>query len=180
MSGPSVRPAGGRVGQRAGQQVGQRVGPFKAMARDARVLRVGMNVWPPFLFSGIHVQHIAGDFREVAVRLRHTPLTSNYVGTQFGGSIFAMCDPFWMLMVLRNLGPGYVVWDRAAEVEFLAPGRGPVCTTFHLSQELLDDLQLRADDGDRVLHWFENDVVADDGTLVARVRKQVYVRRARS
>ncbi|MFB9731294.1 DUF4442 domain-containing protein [Ornithinimicrobium kibberense] len=171
MSGPAA--------PRAGSRSAQRVGPVKALARDPRVLRVGMNAWPPFLFSGIHVQHIAEDFREVAVRLRHTPLTSNYVGTQFGGSIFAMCDPFWMLMVMRNLGRGYVVWDRAAEVEFLAPGRGPVGTTFHLTQEVLDELQVRADDGDRVLRWFDNEVVADDGTLVARVRKQVYVRRAR-
>lgn len=162
------------------QGSGQRIAPVKSLARDARVLRVGMNAWPPFLFSGIHVQHIGTDFREVRVRLRHTPLTSNYVGTQFGGSIFAMCDPFWMLMVMRNLGSGYVVWDRAAEVEFLAPGRGTLRTRFDLSQEVLDELQVRADDGDRVLHWFDNDIVADDGKLVARVRKQVYVRRARS
>lgn len=138
-----------------------------------------MNAWPPFLFSGIRIEEIGEDFRSVRVRLRRTALTSNYVGTLFGGSLFAMTDPFWMILVLRNLGPGYVVWDKAAQVEFVSPGRSSVTATFDLTDEVLDELRAAAADGAKVLRWFETDVVTDDGTVVARVRKQLYVRRKR-
>lgn len=138
-----------------------------------------MNAWPPFLFSGIRIEEIGEDFRSVRVRLRRTALTSNYVGTLFGGSLFAMTDPFWMILVLRNLGPGYVVWDKAAQIEFVSPGRSSVTATFDLTDEVLDELRAAAADGAKVLRWFETDVVTDDGTVVARVRKQLYVRRKR-
>ena len=157
----------------------QRISRFKALAQSSRALRLGMNAWPPFLFSGIRIQEMAEDFRHVRVRLAHTPLTTNYVGTLFGGSLAAMADPFWMIMVLRNLGPGYVVWDKAAQIEFVSPGRASVSATFDLDEEVLDELRAEAADGAKVLRWFENDLVTDDGTVVARVRKQLYVRRKR-
>lgn len=157
----------------------QRVGRLKAMATSPAALRHGMNAWPPFAFSCIRVQHIGADFRTVRVRLRPSPLTSNYVGTLFGGSLFAMTDPFWMVMVLRNLGPGYVVWDKAGEIEFVSPGRTAVTASFRLTQDVVDELRAAAEGGARVLRWFSTDVVADDGTVVARVRKQLYVREKR-
>lgn len=157
----------------------QQVGRWKALASSPEALRHGMNAWPPFLFSGIRIQEVGADWRSVRVRLRRSRLTSNYVGTLFGGSLFAMTDPFWMLMVLRNLGPEYVVWDKAAQIEFVSPGRSSVTATFVLEESVLTELREAAADGAKVLRWFETDVVADDGTLVARVRKQLYVRRRR-
>ncbi|MGD8150636.1 DUF4442 domain-containing protein [Ornithinimicrobium sp. Y1694] len=157
----------------------QRVGRIKSLATHHRTLQHGMNAWPPFLFSGIRIQKMSSDFRHVRVRLRRLPTTTNYVGTLFGGSIFAMTDPFWMLMILRNLGPEYVVWDKAAEIEFVSPGRASVTATFDLTDEHLAELREAAAGGQKVLRWFETDVRTDDGTVVARVRKQIYVRRKR-
>ncbi|GAA5168396.1 DUF4442 domain-containing protein [Ornithinimicrobium tianjinense] len=157
----------------------QRVGRLKALASTPTALRHGMNLWPPFLFTGIRVEHIGADWRSARVRLAPSPLTSNYVGTLFGGSLFSMTDPFWMFLILRHLGPGYVVWDKAAEIEFVSPGRTSVTATFELTDEVLDELREAAVGGAKVLRWFSTDVVADDGTVVARVRKQIYVREAR-
>jgi hypothetical protein len=86
-------------------------------------LRRAMNLWPPHLFAGIHVTEIAGDFRRVRVRLRRTP------------------------MVMRNLGPGYVVWDKTAEIEFIHLARTAVNATFHLDEAVLAELRTAADDG---------------------------------
>ena len=157
----------------------QEIGRLKRLASSASTLRAGMNAWPPFLFAGIRIQHIGADFRSVRVSLRRTPLTSNYVGTLFGGSLFSMTDPFWMIMVLRNLGPDYVVWDKAAEIEFVAPGRTSATATFELTEEVLDELREAAQGGAKVLRWFETDVVGTDGTVIATVRKQLYVREKR-
>ena len=91
-----------------------------------RRLRLLMNVWPPFVAAGIHVLAIDADWRCAKVRLRRRWYNQNYVGTHFGGSLFAMTDPFWMIMVMENLGRDYLVWDKAGAIEFVAALREPV------------------------------------------------------
>lgn len=155
-----------------------RIPTWKSISGQARVVRRVMNFWPPFLAAGVRVEHISDDWREVRLRLKLTPYGRNYVGTQFGGSMFSMCDPFWMLGTLKNLGErDYIVWDKAGEIEFLAPGRTDVTTTIRITDELLDEIRTATAGGDKYLVWCENDIVATDGTVVARNRKQIYVRR---
>jgi acyl-coenzyme A thioesterase PaaI-like protein len=146
---------------------------------SARMLRHGLNLWPPFLFAGIHVAAIGDDFRSARVELRMRPWTRNYVGTHFGGSLFAMTDPFWMLLALHALGDGYIVWDRAATIEFEKPGRGTVHADFVLDDATLQELRAAAAGGDKVLRWFDTPVRDASGDVVALVRKQLYVRRKR-
>ncbi|TWP50167.1 DUF4442 domain-containing protein [Lentzea tibetensis] len=145
----------------------------------ARKLRFGMNLWPPFLFAGIRVLEISDDYRYARVKMRLRPWNRNYVGTHFGGSLFAMTDPFWMLLLLHNVGRTHMVWDQAGEIEFVSPGRGTVEAEFRLTEEIVEDVLSQSADGSKALVWFDTDVKALDGTVVARVRKQVYARRKR-
>ena len=140
------------------------------------LLRHGFNLWPPFLLAGIHVTALSADGRYARVELRARPWNRNYVGTHFGGSLFAMTDPFWMLGLLHILGRDYYVWDRAGAIDFLKPGRGTVRTSFRIDDTLLDELRAEAANGDKVLRWFSNDVIDESGEVVAQVRKQVYLR----
>ena len=144
---------------------------------NARALRRILNLWPPFLFSGIRVAEIADDWRHARVELRMRPWNRNYVGTHFGGSLFAMTDPFWMVLVMHALGRDYIVWDKAGEIEFIKPGRGTVSARFDLDDGVLDAIRSATAEGDKHLRWFETDVVDAAGDPVARVRKQLYVRR---
>jgi acyl-coenzyme A thioesterase PaaI-like protein len=143
------------------------------------VFRLILNLWPPFLFAGIRVTEVAAGYRRARVELRMRPWNRNYVGTHFGGSLFSMTDPFWMLLVLQSLGRDYIVWDKAGEIEFVKPGRGTVRACFELDSAVLAELREAAADGAKVLRWFDTDVVDADGYVVARVRKQLYVRRKR-
>jgi acyl-coenzyme A thioesterase PaaI-like protein len=145
----------------------------------ASTLRHGLNLWPPFLFSGIHVVAIAPDYRQAAVELRMRPWNRNYVGTHFGGSLFSMTDPFWMLLAMNALGRDYIVWDRAGSIEFVKPGRGTVRAEFRLDDAVLDELRQATAGGDKYLRWFDTEVVDASGETVARIRKQLYVRRKR-
>ena len=145
----------------------------------ASSLRRYMNVWPPFLFTGIRVTRISDDFRHARVELRQRFFNRNYVGTHFGGSLFAMTDPFWMIMMLRRLGPGYLVWDQAGEIRFEKPGRGTVVAEFELEDAVVEEVRAAAEGGEKVLRWFEVPVRDAGGEVVARVRKQVYVRKKR-
>ena len=146
---------------------------------SARTMRRVLNLWPPFLFTGIHVARLADDYTRARVELRMRPWNRNYVGTHFGGSLFAMTDPFWMLLVMHRIGDGYIVWDKAATIDFEKPGRGPVSAEFLLEERVLEELRSAAAGG--VAHGglepAQHLVAAGD--TVALVRKQLYVRRKR-
>jgi acyl-coenzyme A thioesterase PaaI-like protein len=138
----------------------------------------GMNLWPPFLFAGISVRHIAEDFCAVDVELRERFYNRNYVGCHFGGSLFAMTDPFWMMMVMRNLDRSYTVWDKSAEIEFLRPGRGTVTARFRLTADLLDEIRANTvEDGSKYLRRFQVDITDAREQNVARVYKTLHIRR---
>jgi len=143
--------------------------------RASRLRRL-MNWWPPYACSGIRVEYIADDYREVRVALHQRWYNRNYVGSHFGGSLFAMVDPFYMLMLLHALGRDYIVWDKAASIDFLKPGHGSVRAHFVLDDETLTRLRQTANRDGRATHWFTVDVLDTQGEVVARVRKHLYVR----
>jgi acyl-coenzyme A thioesterase PaaI-like protein len=143
---------------------------------SARTLVRGMHLWPPFLGAGIRLRRMSEDFREAEVELRLGRLNRNAVGTQFGGSLFAMTDPFYAIMLMRNLGREYLVWDKAASIEYMAPGRGTVRARFALSEARLAGIRAQAAGGEKVLPEFDTDIVDAKGEVVARVHRTVYVR----
>jgi acyl-coenzyme A thioesterase PaaI-like protein len=124
----------------------------------------------------VHVKRIASDWSSAEVELRARPWNRNYVGTHFGGTLFSMTDPFFMLLVLRSLGKDYIVWDKQAEIDFVNPGRGLVRCQFQVPRTALDDIRSATASGEKYLRWFETEIRGDDGVVVARVRKQLYVR----
>jgi len=141
-----------------------------------RLLRWGMNFWPPFRGAGIRVRHIADDWSEARVELRAGRLKRNFVGTHYGGSLFSMTDPFYALMLIHRLGDRYLVWDQAACIDFVAPGRGTVTALFSLSADKVQEIRAQASAGQKVLPQFEVEVKDEAGVPVARVRKTLYVR----
>ncbi len=146
------------------------------LARKARLLRWLMNFYPPYLGAGIRVRHISDDFRQAQARMGLRWYNRNYVGTQFGGSLYSMTDPFFMLMLLQNLGDDYVVWDKAANIEFVSPGKGRVYADFTITEQLLDEIRQHTAGGDKYLPRLHVEVRDEQGTLVARVQKTLYVR----
>jgi acyl-coenzyme A thioesterase PaaI-like protein len=98
------------------------------------------------------------------------------VGTLFGGSLFAMTDPFFMIMVMKNLGKKYIVWDKRGEIEFVSPGRETVYASFDITDEDLADIKVEVEKSGKYLKWFEVELKTAEGTLVARVKKQIYFR----
>src|SRR5687767_8978642 len=99
------------------------------------------NFWPPFLGPGIALDKVSPDLKYVRTRLKKRPWTRNIVGTQFGGSIYAMTDPIYMTMLMKNLGRGYIVWDKAASIRFRKPGRTDLFAEFKLSDDELNQIK---------------------------------------
>lgn len=152
---------------------------MRSFLSTPRGLRRALAWWPPYRAAGIKVLHIADDWSSARVRLRLGRLNRNYFGTHFGGSLYSMSDPFYALLALHRLGRDYIVWDKAGEIEYVSPGRGDVYAEFTLPEERLEDIRKATAGGEKALPWFDAEVTAADGTVVARVRKQLYVRRKR-
>jgi acyl-coenzyme A thioesterase PaaI-like protein len=146
----------------------------------ARWLRLGINLWPPYRGAGIRVEHISEDYRSVSVRMRLGLLNRNYIGTHFGGSLYAMTDPFYMLMLIHLLGRDYSVSHAGARIEFLAPARGTVHARFTLGDTELQAIRAATADGAKFRPEYAVDVKDAAGTTVARVQHQLQVRRRRA
>ncbi|MFT3916809.1 MAG: DUF4442 domain-containing protein [Anaeromyxobacteraceae bacterium] len=143
-----------------------------------RVTRHGFNVFPAYFGTGGKVTYIASDWREVRVELPLSVRTRNYVGTIFGGSIYGAVDPFYMIMLMKNLGPDYVVWDKAASIRFLKPGRDTLRATLRLDEEELRAIRAALDAGARsVDRTYTVRLLSEEGLACAEVEKVVYVRR---
>jgi acyl-coenzyme A thioesterase PaaI-like protein len=136
-----------------------------------------INFYPPFLGAGIRSRRI--DEYTTRVEMKLTALNRNILGTHFGGSLYAMCDPWFVLILLRVLGPDYIVWDKSASIQFLQPGRGKVTATFHIPLERVNEIRREVNDGRKTEPTFTVDVLDADGKAVARVEKILYVRKKR-
>ena len=145
-----------------------------------RIFRFIMNSWPPYLGACIAVKHIAPDWRTIRVAMKLRWYNCNYVHSHFGGNLFSMTDPFYMLMLLRNLGRDYIIWDTAAKIHFIQPGRGKVSALFTVDEKRLDEIRAKAASGVKLRERFRVDVLDDEGRRVAVVTKTLYIRKKSS
>jgi len=154
-----------------------RQGFLRNATPPAWLTRVFINLWPPFIGAGIRVEHISADFREARVRMHQRLLNTNIFGTHFGGSLFAMTDPFYALLILRNIGKEYVVWDSASHIDFKLPARGTVRAQFHIDDAILADIREQTASGEKYEPRYAVDVVDGQGNVVASINKTLYIRR---
>lgn len=157
----------------------QRAG-VAAMAESwrTRLTRWRFNAFPAYRGSGAWVTYIASDWREVRVKLPLNIQTYNYVGTIFGGSMYAAVDPFYMIMLIHNLGKGYVVWDKAANIRFKKPGRSTLYARFTLDEAELQSIHEEARTARSIDRVYRVDLMDAQGVVHAEVDKVIYIRRA--
>ena len=146
----------------------------------ASAFRWRINLYPPFLGAGIRVDHISDDYLAIDVSMGLRWYNRNYVGVHFGGSLYAMTDPFFMLMLMNVLGRDYIVWDQAAKIDFVSPGKGTVRTRFRLTPEDVVRLRNEAESGAPLRPVFTVEVRDEQDALVARVDKTLYVRKKKA
>jgi acyl-coenzyme A thioesterase PaaI-like protein len=137
-----------------------------------------VNLYPPYLGAGVRVTRIADDFSAIEVELRLRPWNRNYVGTHFGGSLFSMVDPFFMIMLIELLGTGYVVWDKVGTIRFRRPGRGTVRAKLEISPERVQEIRQAVDAAGKLEPTFRVEILDAQGEVVAEVEKLISVKRA--
>ena len=146
----------------------------KALKRHMRWV---LNLYPPFLGAGIRVRRLQSDWKAIDVEMKLRFWNSNYVGTHFGGSLYSMTDPFYMLMLIENLGRDYIVWDKSATIRFRKPGKGKMRTEFRLADAQIEEIRDRLKTQEKVEPTFLVQVRDESGDLVAEVEKVLHVRK---
>jgi acyl-coenzyme A thioesterase PaaI-like protein len=140
-------------------------------------MRWKFNIFPAYRGTGGRVKYISADFREVRIALPLSFRTRNYVGTIFGGSMYAAVDPIYMIMLIHNLGRGYVVWDKAASIRFRKPGRTTLHATFRLDESELEEIRTAAAGGNPIDRTYNVELVDANGVSHASVEKIIYIRK---
>ncbi|OUR93552.1 hypothetical protein A9Q84_18970 [Halobacteriovorax marinus] len=136
-----------------------------------------LNIYPPYLGAGVKSKKLNKEGTKVLVTMKLSALNANYVGTHFGGSLYSMCDPFYMLMLMQIIGKDYLVWDKSASIEFKKPGKGKVSALFEISPAEVEDILANTKDGKPYEPKFSVDVLDEDQNLVARVEKTLWVKK---
>lgn len=136
-----------------------------------------INYWPPYLGAGIKIKEVNPDRTRFLISLRLTSRNKNLFGTQFGGSLYAMTDPFYAFILVLNLGNEYIVWDKSAAIEFKKPGRTKVYARIEISPERLEEIKLELEKIDRATYTFHTQIIDKEKNVIAEVQKEVYIRK---
>lgn len=156
-----------------------RAGRLQSWAiKHPRLFRLFLNKYPCFRGTGAKVTFIADDWSEMRVRLPLSRRTNNYVGTIFGGSLYASVDPHFMFMLMHRLGPEYVVWDKAATIRFRRPGRSTLTAVCRMPDEEIAEVRRLLERETKVDRLYSVDLVDEEGNVCATVEKTVNVRHA--
>ena len=145
----------------------------------SRKFRWAFNFFPAYRGTGGRLVYVADDFREVRVKLPLNWRTRNYVGTIYGGSIYASIDPIYMLMLIHILGPEYTVWDKAAKIRFRKPGKDTLYVDFNLSHEEIDEIKRLAEDAKSVDRIYDLELKDKNGVVHAQIEKTLYIAKKR-
>src|SRR6478609_5210584 len=163
--------------QLAGRLMPSKNAADRSLAARSRKLRRRIRLYPPYLGAGVRVTHIADDFSRIEVEMPLRFYNRNYVGTHFGGSLYSMCDPFYMLMLINILGPDYIVWDKAATVRFKKPGKGVMKAAFRLTEAQIAEIRAAAAVQPKVEPLFQVLVKDEEGNVVAEIDKLLYIKK---
>ncbi len=136
-----------------------------------------LNFWPPYIGTGIWVKEISKDYKHIKVIMKLRFWNKNYVGVHFGGSLYAMTDPFYMLMLMKILGKDYIVWDKAANIKFIKPGKGKVSAEFTLTESQIKDIKEKTLKNYKYEPIYTVLVKDTNGEVISEVEKTLYIRR---
>jgi acyl-coenzyme A thioesterase PaaI-like protein len=140
-------------------------------------MRWKFNFFPVYRRTGARITYISGDWREVHIKLPLNWKTRNYVGTIFGGSMYAAVDPLYMVMFIKLLGPEYIVWDKAASIKFKQPGRSTLRAKFKIGKTELNYIRKTLNVQSKLDRTYQIELLDEDGTVCAVVEKIIHFKR---
>lgn len=151
--------------------------PWLVKIYKPAIVKMALNIWPPFWGAGIRIISISHDFCQVKMKLKLRWWNKNANRTQYGGSIFSLTDPVYSLMLMGILGEEYYVWDKDAHINFIKPGQSDLFAEFHITPAVLDDILRQTEHGEKCFPEFTTQITDQQQQVVAVVQRRLYVRK---
>ncbi|CAG5078262.1 DUF4442 domain-containing protein [Parvicella tangerina] len=136
-----------------------------------------INYWPPFVGAGIKIKEVNQERTRFLISLRLTSRNRNLFGTQYGGSLYSMTDPFYAFILIMNMGNEYIVWDKSANIEFVKPGKGKVFVEIKISPERINTIKEEINEIGKSTYTFDTQILDEHQNVIANVSKEVYIRK---
>ena len=155
------------------------MGKIKSKIKSIKkTLVLNMISWyPPYWGTGICVKRQGPDQLNFHVSMKHRFYNTNYVGVHFGGSLYSMADPFFMLILMEKLGTSYLVWDKSAKIHFKRPGTGIVSTLFKIDEDQVGRIREIVEREGKYEPMFTAEIKNEKGVVVAVVEKTLWVKK---
>lgn len=150
---------------------------LKKLATIPILSKYMINHFAPYKGAGIEVEKFDMDKFHIRVKMQLTRNNKNIVGVHFGGSLYSMVDPFYMSLLMYHLGSEYIVWDKAASIEFLTPGRSTVYADIRIDAHEVETIKELADNYAPIYRNYNVSIIDESGLRIAEVFKTVYIRR---
>ncbi|MBV2235057.1 MAG: DUF4442 domain-containing protein [Sterolibacterium sp.] len=154
-----------------------RQGRFANLPLRPWMVRLGFALFPPLLGAHIHLEELSSDFRYARLTMPLWISNRTLWGAHFGGSLFALTDAILPVLLKQNLGADYVVWDKAATIEFMQPARSRVWCEFRVDEALLARIRAETSATGKSEPLLALRVYDRQNQTVAVVDKKIYVRR---
>ncbi|BBH54271.1 YiiD C-terminal domain-containing protein [Fluviispira sanaruensis] len=139
-----------------------------------------MRFWPPYLGAGVHINNISDDMTSLDVEMKLKFWNKNIKGTQFGGSLYSMTDPFLVLLLMHHLGNDHIIWDKSATIHFKKPAESKVFAKILITKEQIDNIRKNTANGNKMEPTFNIFINDESKNLIAEVEKTLYIRKKSS
>ena len=118
---------------------------------------------------------VSEDLHHVKVVIRLSYKNKNYVGSMFGGSLFAATDPIYMIQLMQILGKEYVVWDKATEIKFKRPVYQNAFVRFEFSSDEIQYIKQRVE-AEKEIDLVKQLVITDSNEKIyTEISKTIYI-----
>jgi len=144
--------------------------------KEATLFKVGFNLSPMYRRSTARITSVSDDLHTVTIRIPLSYKNRNYVGSIFGGSLFASVDPIPMIQLMYILKEEYIVWDKSAHIQFKRPAREAMFASFEFTKEEIEDIIQKVKENKEVEHLKKTLITNKSGdTVFCEVTKTIYI-----
>lgn len=144
--------------------------------KQSTLFKVGFNLSPMYRRSTARIIYVADDLKNVTVKIPLSYKNKNYVGSIFGGSLFAAVDPIPMIQLMYLLEEKYIVWDKSAQIRFKRPAREHVYATFEFTKEEIEEIIQKVEANKEIEHPKITYITNKIGDIIyCEVTKMIYI-----
>lgn len=137
-------------------------------------------LFPPYIGAGVKMEEISEDWRYARIAMKLRWYNRNALNTHFGGNLFSMADPHYILLLMNILGKEYVIWDKSTNIDFVRPGKGKVTVEFKISDQMLEDIYRNTEGGEKYLPTYELEILDESQNVVCKLQKTLYIKKRKN